>query len=80
MLAPGLEKKIIITFNCEGTHEIVDRYVLYSDDQFEMEVPIHVYPTVNELHFESFIDLGFLKMGSNHQHLIEIQNRGNSTA
>lgn len=53
---------------------------IYSEDEFDIEVPICVYPVVNHLSYDPFIDFGFLKVGQPKEHIIRIENKGAKVA
>lgn len=79
-LAPGLDKKITVSFNSEVNEEIKDKMFLYYEDEFDIEVPISVYPNLYHLTYEPFINFGFLKIGSTKNHQIRFENKGNNVA
>jgi len=45
---------------------------LFCEDEFDIEVPISVYPVVNHISYDPFIDFGFLKIGQPKEHSIKI--------
>ena len=64
IVASGLENKITITYNCDEIKEIKDSFFIVLDHEFEVEVPINVYPVLNHLEFQPFINFGFIKCGN----------------
>lgn len=62
MIAPGLDAKITITYDCKDNEGIEDGFGIVSNN-FECDVPIHVIPEAGKLEFEPFINFGFVKVG-----------------
>ena len=44
-----------------------------------MELPVRVYKMESQILFEPFINMGFLKLGKEHEEVIVIKNNGKAT-
>ena len=69
---------MISTFNSEENVEIRDKFYILSENEYEFEFPINVFPIVNYLEFEPFINFGFIRCGNEKELPIKITNKGNN--
>jgi len=75
-IAAGLAMKVIVTFETSLLEDFHDVMKIVSDNDFEIDIPLHAYAPSAQIIFEPFINLGFIKMGKVKKEKIYFKNEG----
>ena len=75
-IASGLSTTAKIKYECKELKNETEIIRVISEDGLTVELPVRVYKMESQILFEPFIDMGFLKIGKEHEEKIAIKNNG----
>jgi hypothetical protein len=78
-IAPGLSTTAKIKYECKELKNETEIIRVISEDGLTVQLPVRVYKMESQILFEPFIDMGFLKIGKEHEEKIAIKNTGKAT-
>ena len=78
-IASGLSMIAKVKYECKELKNETEMIKIVSDEGFVVEFPVRVYKMQSQILFEPFVDMGFLKVGKEHQEIISIKNSGKAT-
>jgi hypothetical protein len=75
-IAPGLSTTAKIKYECKELKNETEIIKVISEEGLTVQLPVRVYKMESQILFEPFVDMGFLKIGKEHEEKIAIKNNG----